>query len=166
MTYEPEHIISYSISSSVNGFDLQFTRCDCGQSYISFKNYRVNFTTATVRNNGRSPQRCFILFRNVLQDSVTSLNLKIERQDLSKHASNLWKQLKSIDIPLIDEFKRIAHLAARQFYSSEIRIINVTVQNTSVAVQPIVINTENDEGIQELLKDLFPETLPVSFLHD
>ncbi|CAG8718155.1 3080_t:CDS:1, partial [Dentiscutata heterogama] len=99
-------------------------------------------------------------------DSVTALNLRIERQDLSKHAGNLWKQLKSIDLQLIEEFKRVARLAAQNFYS-EIRIINVNV-NISVAVRKQIINTniDDNEGLQELLQDLFAEILPLPLLHE
>ncbi|CAG8487687.1 17734_t:CDS:2 [Racocetra fulgida] len=131
---------SYSILSTVNNVTLQFTRCDC------------------------APQTCFILFRNVIQDCVTSLNIRIERHDLSRHASNLWNQLKQHDAHLIDEFRRVARLAAQQFYSSQIRIINV---NIPVAIRPqtnapIPID---DENLQKLLRDLFPDTLPPQDFH-
>ncbi|CAG8796995.1 16530_t:CDS:1, partial [Dentiscutata erythropus] len=98
-------------------------------------------------------------------DSVTALNLKIERQDLSKHASSLWNQLKSMDLQLIDEFKRVANLAARNFYS-EIRIINVNINPVAVHKQVINTNTDDNEGLQKLLKDLFAEALPPSHLHE
>ncbi|RIB06160.1 hypothetical protein C2G38_2116771 [Gigaspora rosea] len=159
----------YSILSNIKNIVLQFTRCNCGQVYVCFRNNRVIFTIPTVRNalnNGRSrkaPPTCFILFRNVIQDCVTSINLRIERHDLSKHAGNLWRQLKTVDKKLIDEFQRVARLAAQQFYSERIRIINVNV--------PVTVNTTiNDEtdfkDIQELLNDLFVEALPLPFFHN
>lgn len=162
----------YSILSSVNGIDLLFTRCYSSKFYVSYRNNRVILTIPTVRdifNYGKkAPQTCFILFRNVIQDSVTSLNLRIERQDLSKHCSNFWKQLKVADMQLIDEFKRVARLAAQNLYS-EIRIVNVNI-NYSVAApvrRPIMIDAKNDdEGLQDLLRDLFVEVLPSPFLHD
>ncbi|RIB22061.1 hypothetical protein C2G38_2076617 [Gigaspora rosea] len=162
----------YSLLSSVNGVDLLFTRCDYSEFYVSYRNNHVILSIPTERdilNYGKkAPQTCFILFRNVIQDSVTSLNLRIERQDLSKHASNFWNQLKVADMQLIDEFKRVAKLAAKNLYS-EIRIVNVNI-NYSVAApvrRSIVIDAENDdEGLQDLLKDLFVEVLPTPFLHD
>ncbi|CAG8647749.1 10632_t:CDS:2, partial [Dentiscutata heterogama] len=96
----------YSIHSNVNGVDINFIKCDCGQFYISFRNNRAIFTIPT--------------------DCVTALNLRIERHDLSRHAGNLWQQLKTVDTQLVDEFKRVAHLVAQQCYS-EIRIINVNI---------------------------------------
>lgn len=163
--YQPS---PYSIFSNIKNIALQFTRCNCGQFYVCFRNNRVIFTIPTVRNalnNGRrAPPTCFILFRNVIQDCVTSINLRIERHDLSKHAGNLWRQLKTVDKSLIDEFRRVARLAAQQFYSAEIRIINV---NVPVTVKTPNINDETDfKDLQELLNDLFVEVLPHPIFHN
>ncbi|CAG8585946.1 28379_t:CDS:2 [Dentiscutata erythropus] len=144
----------------------------------------VVFTIPTVQNinlnNGRrAPKTCFILFRNAMLDCVTALNLRIERQDLSKHATNLWHQLKTQDIQLVDEFKRVAHIVAQQCYS-EIKTINVNIPvaeiktinaNIPVAVHahppiPPSIDDNDNEGLQELLEDVFAEVLPPPFLHD
>ncbi|CAG8583968.1 6763_t:CDS:1 [Cetraspora pellucida] len=173
--------VTYSIVSTVNNVTLQLIRFDCGQIYLCFINNRVIFTIPTVRyllSNGRrrASQTCFILFRNVIQDCVTALNLRVERHDLSRHAGSLWNQLKNCDILLIEEFRRVANLAAQHFYS-EIRIVNVNmniqfmnipVMNIPATVRPstnIPIKINDDENVRELLKDLFAEVLPPPDFH-
>ncbi|CAG8732409.1 105_t:CDS:2, partial [Cetraspora pellucida] len=67
-----------------------------------------------------------------------------------------------------DEFRRVANIAAQQFYS-EIRIVNVNmnipvmnipVMNIPATVRPptnIPIKINDDENVRELLRDLFAE---------
>ncbi|CAG8687998.1 20413_t:CDS:1 [Cetraspora pellucida] len=106
------------------------------------------------------PPTCFILFRKIIQGCVTSLGLRIQRKNLSKHVKNIWNDQKTKNPKLEEDFKLIAHMASKKFYSSRLRVkIHCQPKKIDVSEQSINnanLNNSEDPALYGLIDDLFP----------
>ncbi|CAG8762941.1 37107_t:CDS:1 [Racocetra persica] len=154
-------------SSTCDNSTLRFVQDDVGFYYVNFMHKNVIFEIPNInsilKNGRRAPATSFILFRNILQTCITAMDLRIERHTLSRHACNIWNDLKRINPSLVDLFRTIARDAAQRFYSTSLRIINVNLpiikyQEKDAHTSPLVGQSidQDEPALQSLLNDLFP----------
>ncbi|CAG8573914.1 6239_t:CDS:1, partial [Racocetra persica] len=112
-------------TSTVNNLTVELIRQIDGSYFVKHMNSYTLFCVPSVPEAcamGRAPASCFILFRSKIQGCLVSLNLRLERRIVSRHAANLWRGININDPLLSDTFRRIYDAALYQFNSMQMRI--------------------------------------------
>jgi hypothetical protein len=106
----------YSRSNNGVRLPLAYLYLQIDENYLFYLEGHPNQVLFTVptkfqvlescKPTSKKPPTIYIIFRNPIQQCLKHLNLKFERKDVSKIASNLWKR---IDSNLRTKFENLYH---------------------------------------------------------
>ncbi|CAG8651460.1 28900_t:CDS:1 [Dentiscutata erythropus] len=116
-------------SSILDENTISLIKCNLGRYYIECNDRKsilrfLDVNDALKLGNGkRSPPKSFILFRKSFQSSITQMALKIERAQISKHATVLWAYIKNAQPHLYYYFKNVSEEATDRYNTSNLKIL-------------------------------------------
>ncbi|CAG8719250.1 7663_t:CDS:1 [Cetraspora pellucida] len=123
------------LTSSILEDTVNLVKCDLGYYYIECHDKKSILRTPDVddalgiSNGKRSPPKSFILFRKSFQMSITEMCLKIERAQISKHATNVWQYIKEFEPHLWQYFKNVSAKATDRYNNSCLKIFIFDVES-------------------------------------
>ncbi|CAG8512925.1 hypothetical protein C2G38_2050072 [Gigaspora rosea] len=145
-------------TSNLDETSINLIQCDLGRYYIECNNRRsilqlLDVNAALKLGNGkRSPPKSFILFRKSFQSCITQMALKIERAQISRHATAVWAYIKACQPHLYLYFRHISEEATDRYNSSNLKIISYdanSYRSTKVVIpreEPII--SEEDSSAE------------------
>ncbi|CAG8534246.1 22219_t:CDS:1, partial [Racocetra persica] len=122
----PQHFTL--LTSSILEETISLIQCDLGYYYIECHDKKSILRTPDVddalgiSNGRRSPPKSFILFRKSFQSSISEMCLKIERAQISKHATNMWGYIKESQPHLWHYFKNVSEEATDRYNTANLKI--------------------------------------------
>ncbi|CAG8555890.1 10548_t:CDS:1 [Dentiscutata erythropus] len=147
--------------STINNLTIEFVRQN-GFYFVRHLNNYSLFSVPSSQNAwifNKAPPSCFILFRLNIQGCLVTMNIRLERKMLSKHASNLWKGVKINDRHLENAFKSFYDAALYKFNCEQLNIRMVvppaTPQQPAAQEQSSLATNDFDNSFDGMLKDLF-----------
>ncbi|CAG8643099.1 14183_t:CDS:1 [Gigaspora margarita] len=150
-------------SSNLDDTSINLIQCDIGRYYIECSNKRsilqlLDVNAALSLGNGRrSPPKSFILFRKSFQSCITQMALKIERAQISKHATAIWAYIKAYQPHLYLYFRHISEEATDRYNASNLKIIAYDVNSYRNArvprAEPIISEESSPEYFEYYLED-------------
>ncbi|CAG8543801.1 9992_t:CDS:1 [Racocetra fulgida] len=149
------------LTSSILEETISLIQCDLGYYYIECHDKKSILRTPDVEdalrisNGKKSPPKSFILFRKSFQSSISEMCLKIERAQISKHATNMWGYIKESQPHLWHYFKQVSEEATDRYNNSNLKIFMFEYRSSENRQSRINPHNPHEYSVNDSLLDEF-----------